>query len=717
MQNLPRNILRSQCLHFRGLATVPNRQVRNPRQLFKPHTKEQKDTRPLRPPPPPIVPQGLQAELDKLLANLDQAHKRKSLLEAHSQWSSLQSQGLLPHVPNREFASLNVLLSTLTPALLSSSIAADPTTARLRLKALQDLRDLAVILAAQAGTTTHLVQLMELSLQEGRVEEVFDTWKKFETLIPPQPSGSNGEVQNQTEVTARRQLSRPVLQAYAAQQDYRSAITSVLRRRCFLSSKITDSAKSLASPADRFLQVVGAVIKIIRNGATRDVLEGFTRGNNPKFAMHFYETLLAPGQSPDTPWVLIAKERPTALDETDWSTRPLFHMGEPAFSMFVAEFARCNRVDLAQRVADDMTHLGFTVPDLILNILLDGYAKTRDFTAAGRIYAQLSEGGKTPDIFAHTTLINALFQQGAVDDAMALFRRAEKLFGGEGKDSLHVVTYNAVVHGLLINGRATDAEAIVDLMRKSTSGPQPDTVTYNTLLRHYGRKSDAANFVRILQNLAASGLEPDGYTYTTIVDTLLQSNRPDAVTRMLDVMERAKIPANTATYTAIIDCLIRRKGEKNVRAALQLVNKMEADGIPANEVTFTSLLAGVTRDDDLPAMVQKQLADEIMAKMTARGMEPNRITQNFLLLAALKTDNRTGVDQAMRIWREAIAEKGSPGHIPHTTYFILLNGLAKNERYDHLQEVLEYIFRSGWQPKGSLEKLIKQLSREIALRG
>ncbi|KIO22800.1 hypothetical protein M407DRAFT_215868 [Tulasnella calospora MUT 4182] len=253
---------------------------------------------------------------------------------------------------------------------------------------LEDVHDLAVILAARAGITTHLVQLMELSLREGRPEEVLDAWKKFEGLILPQPSGSNGEVQNQVEVTARRQVSRPVLQAYAAQQDYQSAITSVLRRRCYLPSKITDNTKTATSPADRFLQVVGVVIKIIRNGATRDVLEGFTRGNDRKFAIHFYETLLAVGQSPDNPWVLIAKERPTDADETDWSTGPpLFHMGEPAFVMFVAESSRCNPVDLAQQVTNDMSHGGFTVPDLIMNLLLDGYAKSRDFAAVGRIYA------------------------------------------------------------------------------------------------------------------------------------------------------------------------------------------------------------------------------------------------------------------------------------------------------------------------------------------
>ncbi|KAG8960281.1 hypothetical protein FRC05_007023 [Tulasnella sp. 425] len=115
-------------------------------------------------------------------------------------------------------------------------------------------------------------------------------------------------------------------------------------------------------------------------------------------------------------------------------------------------------------------------------------------------------------------------------------------------------------------------------------------------------------------------------------------------------------------------------------------------------------------------MVQKQLVDEIMAKMTARGMEPNRVTRNFLLLAALKADDKAGTDQAMQIWRETIADKGNQDHIPHTTYFTLLNGLAKNGRYDCVQEVMEHIYRSGWQPKGSLEKLLRQLSREIALR-
>ncbi|KAG8938769.1 hypothetical protein FRC04_007538, partial [Tulasnella sp. 424] len=465
------------------------------------------------------------------------------------------------------FTSLDALLDTFAPTPPSSRAEVDITREKVRLKVLQDVRDLAVILATQAGITwapgpAHGAQPQGRKTGgcPRRMEEIrepsFAPAEQFKWR-GPNPNGD------------QRGSSCPC-------QSYRHTRPSRITgppSRLSLEENATDhqSLSTARIQPHQFVQVVGAVAKIIGYGATRDVLEKFTRGNNPKFAIHFYETLLSASQASENPWVFIAKERPSALDEADWATRPLFHVGEAAFAMFAAEFARCNRVDLAQRVADDMVSLGFTVPDPILNILLDGYAKGRDFTAAGRIYALLTEGEKTPDVFAHTNLINALFQEGAVDDAMAVFRKAETLFGGEGKEkgkgSLHVATYNAVVHGLLINGRAPDAEPIVDHIRNSTSGPKPDTITYNHLLRHYARKSDATNFVRTLQHLTSSGLEPDAYTYTTIVDTLLQSNRPKAVTRMLDVMEAAKIPANTATYTAI-DCLIRRKGERNVRAAL-----------------------------------------------------------------------------------------------------------------------------------------------------
>ncbi|KAG9015983.1 hypothetical protein FRB90_003939 [Tulasnella sp. 427] len=348
-----------------------------------------------------------------------------------------------------------------------------------------------------------------------------------------------------------------------------------------------------------------------------------------------------------------------------------------------------------------MAHLGLDVPVVVINILLDGFAKQRNIAAARKIYVRLSEGGNTPNLFAHTTMINALFREGAVDDAMAYFKKAEQLFTGEGKKGIHVATYNAVVHGLLINGQVDDAESLVKAMRTSPTAPRPDTITYNTLLRHYARKHDPSNFVRVLQELVSSGLNPDTYTFTTIVDTLLQSNRADAVPRMLDLMEAAKIPANT-----VIDCLIQRRGEQSVRAALQLLDKMEGDGVHSNEVTFTSLLPG--------ASLPPRLRDHGQDDRTRDGPE-SPDGENFLLLDALKTDGILGTDKAVKLWRETIAEKG--GRIQHTTFFVLLNGLTKNGRYDYVQEVMDYIFGSGWQPKGSLEKLIRQLQREMALKG
>ncbi|KAG8970925.1 hypothetical protein FRB90_010643, partial [Tulasnella sp. 427] len=257
----------------------------------------------------------------------------------------------------------------------------------------------------------------------------------------------------------------------------------------------------------------------------------------------------------------------------------------------------------------------------------DGYAKQRIIAATSKIYALLSGGGHTPDLFAHTTMINSLFQEGAVDDAMSYFKKAEQLFAGEWKKGIHVATYNAV-------------DRLLNPSSKPCGPP------HRTSLGHH------------LKHLPAA-LRP-------------QTRRSPLP---------AKVPANTATYTAIIDCLIWRRGEQSVRAALQLLDKMEGDGVHTKEATFTSLLAGVSRADYLHPEVQSRLVDEIMSMMCARGMDPNCVTRNFLLLDARKTDGILGTDKAMKLWRETIAEKG--GGISHTTYFVLLSGLAKNGKYNY----------------------------------
>ncbi|KAG8991622.1 hypothetical protein FRB90_001277 [Tulasnella sp. 427] len=233
-------------------------------------------------------------------------------------------------------------------------------------------------------------------------------------------------------------------------------------------------------------------------------------------------------------------------------------------------------------------------------------------------------------------MINALFQEGALNDAMAYFKKAEELFVGEGK-------------------KVDDAESLVKAMRTNPTAPRPDTITYNTLLRHYARKHDPSNFVRVLQELVSSGLNPDSYTFTTIVDSNPTAPTPYPECSTDGSRQDPRQHRNIHGDHRLPDPVEGRAERPRGVAAPQQDGRRR--GVHANEVTFTSLLAGLSRADHSHPEVQSRLVYENMGKMTARGMDPNRVTGNFLLLDALKTDGILGTDKAMKLWRETIAEK------------------------------------------------------------
>ncbi len=64
-----------------------------------------------------------------------------------------------------------------------------------------------------------------------------------------------------------------------------------------------------------------------------------------------------------------------------------------------------------------------------------------------------------------------------------------------GKLNVQAETFNAVIHGLFVNGNQTQAQALLDEML--AKGPAPNIGTINTFLRAYARVGD-------LQSLAST---------------------------------------------------------------------------------------------------------------------------------------------------------------------------------------------------------------------
>ncbi|KAG8889547.1 subtilisin-like serine protease [Tulasnella sp. 332] len=577
---------------------------------------------------------------------------------------------------------------------------------------LQDLGQMAAYLAHR-GVVDTLLSCMGSALAAGNTQAVEDLWKgvgreaRSQEVSTPSTSTETGRpsaahstpsslIKNPLD---RKQVVGLVMAAHALQENYRGAIILGVEMNYFnppTAEKLEQSLRDYGLPdsypykdsAD-FLCLLELAV-LVKGGPGHPNWPRFEERLSPDLFWRWYRRLLG-GSLGEEPWCSYTRGSRSGPHP------PLVFIDDAIWNLFVSYFARNHRLDLAQRVLDDMTDLGLTHPTVVLNKLLDGHGKKGDLEKAKAIWAQISN----PDVFAYTSMIAALFQGWQPEEALRLFEEASTKFGRkeDGEDArggrITVVTYNAAIHGLLINGRVVEAEALCDRMQ--AEGPRPDTTTYNTFLRHFGRKGNSEAFSRVLRELKADGLKPDIYTFSTILNRFIELGRSDAVQRLLGIMEEMGVKPNTATYTAIIDGRVRMKGNSNLLMGLELLKTMEREQIPANEVTYTCLVTGAVRDRSISPEVSREVLDEVIARMTARGMEPNRVMSNFLIEAHL---SRGGVDEAMALWRSTRKR-----HVPDQTYFVLLSRLMTMREEGYAQEVLDHMRASGFQPRGALSNL------------
>lgn len=344
----------------------------------------------------------------------------------------------------------------------------------------------------------------------------------------------------------------------------------------------------------------------------------------------FQAAMRASSQSP--PWLSVE----TQSDSTSSPQLQRAQWTESCWSVCLSNFIASDRSDLATDVWSKFRERQLRPSARIWNALLDGYGRAKNYEAAQQTWsAAVNQAGadpsttKLPDEQMYTTMINIHFLAKKIEAGMALLSEmmAKDTKQG-GKLHVQAETFNAVVHGLFLNGRHARAESLLDEMM--TKGPAPNIGTINTFLRAYARVGDLTYLASTLRLADKLKLTPDIVTFTTILDALLRKggeSATEAVVKTLRMMTSMGVQPNVVTYTAMIKaCLVgaeaalldvasksmlgdslhkdrRHKSSNQVRveAALELLDRMVESKVAPSEITYTALIGGCLQNPDAVA--------------------------------------------------------------------------------------------------------------------
>lgn len=401
-----------------------------------------------------------------------------------------------------------------------------------------------------------------------------------------------------------------------------------------------------------------------------------------------------------------------ASDSSRTDPNKLVSLTETIWASFLAAFLRFRRTDLASQLWNRMSQLGVPPGLEIWNTVLEAHSAAASNGEALSAWKMMRAKGLQPDYRSYCSMISLYLRQSNLDAALIWFKNCERdnALNSSQQDQLYV--HNVMLEGLLACRGVREGDALtraIALLRKmEKEGPMPDLVSYNLLLKHYGRHCDLGALAATVNRMTTAKIIPDAYSCSTILSSLLRAGKGnDAYDIMLSLMRKQGIRLTAAMCTDVIHRLLRERDEKQLITAIRILHRMEQDpSLQPNVITYTAVLTGLYRNDWLSPKAMEQYRTDIVAQIKKRNLKLTTPAYNALIKASLLYAQPEGLRDSIAYYHEMLRNK-----VPLTrdTWYILLAGLVEREEWMFADEVVADMVSSGIAVGSSVKNLVYKI--------
>jgi pentatricopeptide repeat protein len=284
----------------------------------------------------------------------------------------------------------------------------------------------------------------------------------------------------------------------------------------------------------------------------------------------------------------------SALSSHDF---PRLHTSRQLFSLAASRLTRLRRPDLAASLLHNLLASAPPSPGLLARALSlfpgpdDALQAFSSSPPAARSDISLS------------ALLSALLRAGRLDDLKSTFASAESSLGVAPARASH----NVLLHALIKNSELAAARKLLDEManKKLKHLPDPDIISYNTVLAGYSAQDDDEGFNNLLKEINARKLEPNVVTYNCRIQWFAKKGETVKGEELLDVMESKEVAPNYLTYHALVQGYCK---EGNVGPAMRVFKRMKVMkrregrsdlGVSAHSQTYVVLFRSLVEKEKL----------------------------------------------------------------------------------------------------------------------
>ncbi|KAL0539204.1 hypothetical protein IC582_023387 [Cucumis melo] len=243
-------------------------------------------------------------------------------------------------------------------------------------------------------------------------------------------------------------------------------------------------------------------------------------------------------------------------------------------------------------------------------MMINCYIKEGMVTSAVILIDQMRRLNVFPSIWVYKSVIKALLQTNRFDMAWDLLEEMQRqvtmssIIDGHCKGYMHkafqlldmmrstnvtpdVVTYNSLIHGLVMRGFLQEAKDILDeLIRRGFS---IDVVTYTNIMHGYSKRGNFEEAFLLWYHMADNCVTPDVVTCSALLSGYCRAKHMDEANALFCRMLDIGLKPDLILYNTLIHgfCSVG-----NVDEGCNLVKKMIESSIIPNNVTHRALVLG-----------------------------------------------------------------------------------------------------------------------------
>jgi len=318
-----------------------------------------------------------------------------------------------------------------------------------------------------------------------------------------------------------------------------------------------------------------------------------------------------------------------------------------------------NKMEQAQAVYNDMKDATIQPSKITYAIMIRGYGNDYNLEKAFEIFNEMKEKKVQPNEIIYGCLLNACVKSSKIEKACELYDEIQNFSG----ISMNVVHYSTLIKGYtkiksfqkaveIYNKMLNDASvtpniitynAILDccvecndieMMKKiyeeikhsaikEDSAPQPDLITYSTVIKGYSRIHDSDKVLDLYYYLKGrQDMVLDEVIYNSVVDGLLKSGKYEECLKVYEDMVKHEISRSNATYSILIKLFSKMN---NVEKAVEVYNEMISLKIKPTLITYTAILQILIKTKRI------QNAIEIFEEILLNKMNPDQVLFNVII--------------------------------------------------------------------------------------